>query len=111
MSIKKLHSKTNFLPMTGTEMAARGWEELDVLIISGDAYIDHPSFGPAVIGRVLEADGWRVGIIAQPDWTNPQSLTVMGTTTAVLRHHGRKPGFHALQLYGSPPQTKRRRLQ
>jgi len=78
MSIKKLHIKTNFLPMTGTEMAARGWEELDVLIISGDAYIDHPSFGPAVIGRVLEADGWRVGIIAQPDWTNPQSLTVMG---------------------------------
>jgi len=78
MSIKKLHIKTNFLPMTGTEMAARGWEELDVLIIGGDAYIDHPSFGPAVIGRVLEADGWRVGIIAQPDWTNPQSLSVMG---------------------------------
>ncbi len=59
-------------------MKARGWNELDVLIITGDAYIDHPAFGAAVIGRVLEADGWRVGIIAQPDWTKPESLTVMG---------------------------------
>lgn len=67
-----------FLPMTRAEMKARGWDELDVLIISGDAYIDHPAFGAAVIGRVLEADGWRVGIIAQPDWTDAESLTVMG---------------------------------
>ena len=67
-----------FLPTTASEMAARGWDGIDVLIISGDAYVDHPSFGPAVIGRVLEADGLRVGIIAQPDWTNPASLEVMG---------------------------------
>ena len=67
-----------FLPMSRAEMKARGWGELDVLIITGDAYIDHPAFGAAVIGRVLEADGWRVGIIAQPDWTKPESLTVMG---------------------------------
>jgi uncharacterized radical SAM protein YgiQ len=67
-----------FLPMTRAEMKARGWDELDVLIITGDAYIDHPAFGAAVIGRVLEADGWRVGIIAQPDWTKPESLAVMG---------------------------------
>jgi uncharacterized radical SAM protein YgiQ len=67
-----------FLPMTRAEMKARGWDELDILIITGDAYIDHPSFGAAVIGRVLEADGWRVGIIAQPDWTDAESLTVMG---------------------------------
>lgn len=67
-----------FLPMTRAEMKARGWDALDVLIITGDAYIDHPSFGAAVIGRVLEADGWRVGIIAQPDWTDAESLTVMG---------------------------------
>ena len=64
--------------MSRAEMKARGWDELDVLIITGDAYIDHPAFGAAVIGRVLEADGWRVGIIAQPDWTKPESLTVMG---------------------------------
>jgi uncharacterized radical SAM protein YgiQ len=67
-----------YLPMSRAEMKVRGWDELDVLIITGDAYIDHPAFGAAVIGRVLEADGWRVGIIAQPDWTKPESLTVMG---------------------------------
>ena len=67
-----------FLPMSRAEIKARGWDELDVLIITGDAYIDHPAFGAAVIGRVLEADGWRVGIIAQPDWTKPDSLTGMG---------------------------------
>jgi uncharacterized radical SAM protein YgiQ len=71
-------AKQQFLPMSRAEMTARGWDELDVLVITGDAYIDHPAFGAAVIGRVLEADGWRVGIIAQPDWTNPDSLTVMG---------------------------------
>jgi len=64
--------------MSRAEMNARGWDELDVLVITGDAYVDHPAFGAAVIGRVLEADGWRVGIIAQPDWTNPNSLTAMG---------------------------------
>jgi uncharacterized radical SAM protein YgiQ len=67
-----------FLPTTKVEMAERGWDGVDVLIISGDAYVDHPSFGAAVIGRVLEAEGLRVGIIAQPDWTNPASLEVMG---------------------------------
>ena len=61
------------------EMKARGWSELDVLLISGDAYVDHPSFAAAVIGRVIEAEGLRVGIIAQPDWQNPESLKVMGT--------------------------------
>ncbi|MBC8205718.1 MAG: YgiQ family radical SAM protein [Kiritimatiellales bacterium] len=70
--------KKQFLPVSKAEMKARGWDELDVLIITGDAYIDHPAFGAAVVGRVLEADGWRVGIIAQPDWTDPESLTAMG---------------------------------
>jgi uncharacterized radical SAM protein YgiQ len=67
-----------FLPMSRAEMTARGWSELDVLIITGDAYVDHPSFGAAMIGRVLEADGLRVGIIAQPDWTNIESIQGMG---------------------------------
>jgi uncharacterized radical SAM protein YgiQ len=71
-------SPEKFLPTTRADMAARGWDELDVLIVTGDAYIDHPSFGAAVIGRVLEADGFRVGIIAQPDWRNPESLKLMG---------------------------------
>ena len=67
-----------FLPMTRSEMDARGWRELDVLIITGDAYVDHPSFGAAMIGRVLEAEGWRVGIVAQPDWRNLESIRGMG---------------------------------
>src|SRR5688500_18739967 len=68
-----------FLPMSRAEMDARGWAELDILIITGDAYVDHPSFGAAMIGRVLEAEGYRVGIIAQPDWTNDAAFQVMGT--------------------------------
>jgi uncharacterized radical SAM protein YgiQ len=66
------------LPMTVAEMAARGWDGLDVLLVTGDAYVDHPSFGAALIGRVLEAEGLRVGIVAQPDWRSPASLASMG---------------------------------
>jgi uncharacterized radical SAM protein YgiQ len=71
-------STPQFLPVSRADMDARGWDELDVLLITGDAYIDHPSFGAAVIGRVLEADGFRVGIISQPDWRNVEALKVMG---------------------------------
>ena len=60
------------------EMEKLGWESLDILLVSGDAYVDHPSFGIAVIGRVLLAEGYRVGVIAQPDWKDPDSLAVMG---------------------------------
>jgi uncharacterized radical SAM protein YgiQ len=67
-----------FLPMSRAGMDARGWRELDVLLITGDAYVDHPSFGAAMIGRVLEADGLRVGIVAQPDWKQAETLRVMG---------------------------------
>ncbi len=56
------------LPMTAADMRARGWDELDVVIVTGDAYIDHPSFAMAILGRVLEAAGFRVGIVSQPDW-------------------------------------------
>ncbi len=67
-----------FLPTTAGELRARGWEELDVLLVSGDAYVDHPSFGAAVIGRVLEAQGLRVGIVAQPDVRSPADIARMG---------------------------------
>lgn len=67
-----------FLPTTAAEMKACGWAQLDVLLVSGDAYVDHPSFGVAVIGRVLEAEGLRVGVIAQPDWNDPACLERMG---------------------------------
>ena len=56
-----------FLPRTRAEMARRGWEELDVLLVTGDGYVDHPSFGAAAIGRLLEAEGWRVGILDCPE--------------------------------------------
>jgi len=59
-----------FLPMTRDEMDELGWDSCDVILVTGDAYVDHPSFGMAVIGRVLEAQGFRVGIISQPDWTS-----------------------------------------
>jgi uncharacterized radical SAM protein YgiQ len=71
-------SPDRFLPTTLSEMHARGWDALDVLLVTGDAYVDHPSFGTAVIARVLEAEGYKVGVIAQPDWTNPEALNVMG---------------------------------
>jgi uncharacterized radical SAM protein YgiQ len=69
---------TAFLPTSRAEMEARGWSELDVLIINGDAYVDHPAFGGALIGRFLEGRGFRVGMIAQPRWDTPEDLLVMG---------------------------------
>lgn len=59
---------TDWLPLTKKEVEKRGWDELDVVLISGDAYVDHPSFGTAVIGRIMESEGFRVGIVAQPNW-------------------------------------------
>ena len=67
-----------FLPTTREEMDALGWDSCDIIIISGDAYVDHPSFGMAVIGRVLEAQGFRVGIIAQPDWQSKDAFMGLG---------------------------------
>jgi uncharacterized radical SAM protein YgiQ len=67
-----------FLPTTAEEVAARGWKELDVVLVTGDAYVDHPSFGAAVIGRVLEAQGYRVGIVAQPDWRSAADVARLG---------------------------------
>ena len=69
---------TAFLPTTREEMAARGWAELDVLIITGDAYVDHPAFGPVLIARFLAGRGYRVGIVAQPRWTGVEDIARMG---------------------------------
>ncbi|MBR4402126.1 MAG: YgiQ family radical SAM protein, partial [Flavobacteriales bacterium] len=62
------YSLEDFLPTSRREMKARGWDELDVIIVTGDAYVDHPSFGAAVIARVVESMGLRVGVLPQPDW-------------------------------------------
>src|SRR5215470_240425 len=67
-----------FLPTTRAEMDERGWDELDVLIVTGDAYVDHPAFGPILVARFLEGRGYRVGVIAQPDWRSPEALLAMG---------------------------------
>ncbi len=67
-----------FLPMSRTEMDALGWDTCDVILVTGDAYIDHPSFGMALIGRLLEAQGFRVGIIAQPDWLSADAFKALG---------------------------------
>ena len=67
-----------YLPMSRAEMDALGWDECDIIIVTGDAYVDHPSFGMAIVGRLLEAQGFRVGIIAQPDWQSADTFKVLG---------------------------------
>ena len=67
-----------FLPMSRTEMDKLGWDSCDIILVTGDAYVDHPSFGMAVIGRMLEAQGFRVGIIAQPDWSSADAFKALG---------------------------------
>src|SRR6188508_1269945 len=67
-----------FLPMSREEMEALGWDSCDIVLVTGDAYVDHPSFGMAVIGRVLEAQGFRVGLISQPDWKSVDPFRALG---------------------------------
>ena len=67
-----------FLPLTQKEMQLKGWEQPDFVYVIGDAYVDHPSFGHAIISRLLEAHGFRVGIISQPDWKDEKSISILG---------------------------------
>src|ERR1044071_5489986 len=67
-----------FLPMSRAEMTALGWDACDIVLVTGDAYVDHPSFGMAIIGRLLEAQGFRVGIISQPDWQSAEPFKALG---------------------------------
>jgi uncharacterized radical SAM protein YgiQ len=83
-SLPKLHATAKpgaaapFLPMSRDEMTALGWEQCDIVLVTGDAYVDHPSFGMAIIGRLLEAQGFKVGIIAQPDWQSAEPFKALG---------------------------------
>jgi len=70
--------KKDFLPICRQDMLERGWEQLDFVYVSGDAYVDHPSFGHAIITRILESHGYKVGIIAQPDWKEKESISIYG---------------------------------
>ncbi|HLF92577.1 MAG TPA: YgiQ family radical SAM protein, partial [Planctomycetota bacterium] len=67
-----------FLPMSSEEMEALGWDSCDVILVTGDAYVDHPSFGMAIVGRLLEAQGFRVGMISQPDWRTADPFRALG---------------------------------
>lgn len=67
-----------FLPVSRVDMEQRGWDQVDFVYVSGDAYVDHPSFGTAIITRLLEAHGYKVGVVAQPDWNDPGSIAVFG---------------------------------
>ncbi|MGD8701412.1 MAG: YgiQ family radical SAM protein [Desulfosarcina sp.] len=68
----------NFLPVSRADMQRRGWDQLDVILITGDAYVDHPAYGVALIGRMLESHGYRVGVIAQPDWRSDEDFKRLG---------------------------------
>ena len=72
------YGTAEYLPVSRAEMDALGWDSCDIIIVTGDAYVDAPSFGMAVMGRFLEAQGFRVGIIAQPDWRDPQAIKALG---------------------------------
>ncbi|MDD4318692.1 MAG: YgiQ family radical SAM protein, partial [Victivallaceae bacterium] len=76
--MKKTSLAPPFIPMSKAEMFKLGWDELDILLVTGDCYVDHPSYGISLIGRLMLDEGFRCGIIAQPDWRTPQSLQIMG---------------------------------
>ena len=73
-----LPPRSAFLPVSRADMEARGWDQCDFVYICGDAYVDHPSFGMAIITRILEAHGYKVGVICQPDWRDPASIAALG---------------------------------
>ncbi len=75
---RKTVSSNSFLPISKNDMISRGWDEVDFVYVSGDAYVDHPSFGVSIITRVLENAGYKVGVISQPDWRKSDSFTVFG---------------------------------
>ena len=96
-------ARSLFLPVSRDDMVRRGWDSYDILLITGDAYVDHPSFGPTIIGRVLEAEGYRVAILAQPDWRTPESFTALGRPTGPSKAGGDdlrgQPGLHGGPLH------------
>ena len=87
------------LPMSREEMDELGWDSCDVILVTGDAYIDHPSFGMALIGRLLEAQGFRVGIISQPDWTSANNFKKLGRPNLFFGVTGGQHGLYGQPLY------------
>ena len=89
-----------FLPVARKEMEQRGWEQVDFVYLTGDAYVDHPSFGTAIISRLLESRGYRMGIIPQPDWRRKESIQVFGEPRLGFLCDSGEYGFHGESLYG-----------
>lgn len=89
----------SLLPMSKAEMDDLGWDSCDIILVTGDAYVDHPSFGMAIIGRLLEAQGFRVGIISQPDWKSAEAFKNPGKTEFIFWCNCREYGFNDQPLY------------
>ena len=86
--MKKKKIEKAFLPVSKDEMVERGWYYYDFLVVTADAYIDHPSFGTAIIARVLEHEGYRVAMLAQPDWHSADAFRAMGRPLLVGNENG-----------------------
>lgn len=101
----------DWLPTTRKEMDLRGWDYVDVILFSGDAYVDHPSFGAAVIGRTLEAEGLRVAIVPQPNWQDDlRDFKKIGYPPVILRYFGGSYGLDGEPLYRKQEIEERRCL-
>lgn len=97
----------DYLPINREDMKKRGWEQCDFVYVSGDAYVDHPSFGTAIISRLLEAHGYKVGIIAQPDWKDNKSIQILGRPRLGFLVFCGKYGFHGKPLFRIQKAQKR----
>ena len=95
-----MSDRMRFLPVSRADMEERGIDQLDFVYVIGDAYVDHPSFGPAIISRLLESHGYQVGIIAQPDWKNPDSIRALGIS--VMRKVSWHWESHGLDFLSAP---------
>lgn len=96
----KEYRLTDWLPTTKKEIELRGWEELDVILFSGDAYVDHPAFGAAVIGRILESEGLKVAIVPQPNWRDDlRDFKKLGKPRLFFWSYGRSYGLNDKSLY------------
>ena len=84
-----------FLPINKKDMLDRGWEQPDFVYVCGDAYVDHSSFGAAIISRILEAHGYKVAMLPQPDWNNPSSVTEFGEPRLGFLVSAGKYGWHS----------------
>lgn len=101
---------TDFLPTTKKEVELRGWDQLDIILFSGDAYIDHPAFGAAVIGRTLEAAGYKVAIVPQPDWHGDFRDFKIRPSTSLLWYLTWRNGLDGEQIHCQSSSTLRRCL-